>query len=485
MGSINGLLEWDQQTKLPPQGVAWRAEQIAWLAGEIHQREIDPQIGDWLGELKDSDLASDLHSDSGATIRELQHRYDKKRRLPLDLVQHQAKLHANGQQVWAQARKNNDFNSFASALDEIFRLKREEAQATCDTGCLYDALLDDYEPGARTAEVNQALRQLRDAMIPVIAQATENSSGDASDVLNRSYPVDKQREFSKEATKAIGFDYDRGRLDIAHHPFCAEAGPDDCRITTRYDDSRFNTAFFGCLHEAGHGMYEQGLRGDQYGLPPGTHCSIGIHESQSRLWENLVGRSAGFWNHFFAKAQGCFPRALDGCTTDQFFRAVNQIMPSLIRVEADEATYDLHIIIRFELEQALINQQLSVTELPVAWNDKYQQYLGITPPNDSEGVLQDIHWSAGLLGYFPTYSLGNIYASMLFQQAEKDLGALEPQFSEGNFASLLAWLREKVHRPGNRYRAGELMNLVTGSPIDHAPLADHLERKLTSVYYAT
>lgn len=478
LGSINALLEWDQQTQMPAAGASYRAEQVTYLAGKIHERATDDRLGDWLNELAGSDLASDPHSDTGATIRELSYRFRKKKKLPLDLVKRQAALHSTGQQIWVEARKQNDFQMFAKTLEEIFQLKREEAQATCETGCLYDALLDDYEPGAVTRDVTDALSQLRDALIPLITRAVEHGNSDAASLLRRSYPVTQQKSFVEEATRAIGFDYERGRLDIAPHPFCTETGPNDCRITTRYDESMFSSAFFGCLHEAGHGMYEQGLREDQYGLPPGMYCSLGIHESQSRLWENLVGRSRGFWKHFFDVARDHFPDALGDCNADSFFQAVNVITPSLIRVEADEATYNMHIIIRFELEQALIDGRLTVDELPEAWNTRYRQYLGIEPPDDSNGVLQDIHWSAGLVGYFPTYTLGNIYASMLYHQAESDLGLLEPKFESGDFQPLLDWLRENIHRRGNCLRASELMQRVTGSSIDHAPLVQHLTQKV-------
>jgi len=485
LGSVNALLEWDQQTMLPSGASEYRSQQITYLAGKLHQRETDPALGDWLGELSESDLAADPHSDSGSTIRELLHRYRKRSQLPIQLVQKQASLHSRGQQIWIQARKSDDFESFRETLDEIFRLKREEAQAVtpmCGTAdCLYDALLDDYEPGAKTVEVADALAQLRDALIPLIARANEHRGKTCGEVLTRTWPVSQQTELVKRATAAIGFDYQRGRLDIAHHPFCTETGPHDVRMTTRYDERMFNSAFFGSLHEAGHGMYEQGLPGEQYGLPPGCYCSLGIHESQSRLWENLVGRSAGFWEHFFPQARDLFPQALGDVSQSRFLRDVNEIKPSLIRVEADEATYNMHIIIRFELEQDLLEQRLRVADLPAAWNEKYRQYLGIEPPGCADGVLQDIHWSAGLIGYFSTYSLGNIYASMLFQKAESDLGSLEDQFAKGDFKGLLHWLSQSVHRRGNRYRANELMQKVTGAAIDHRPLIDHLQRKVDTL----
>jgi carboxypeptidase Taq len=284
------------------------------------------------------------------------------------------------------------------------------------------------------------------------------------------------------AAAKIGFDFERGRLDTTHHPFCTEIGPHDCRILTRYDEHFFSSAFFGTLHEAGHGIYEQGLRTEFYGLPPGQYCSLGLHESQSRLWENLVGRSLGFWRHFWPETSRLFAESLQSVTIEEFWRAINYSAPSLIRVEADEATYNLHIALRFELESALINGDLDVRDLPTAWSDKYQQYLGLRPGDDAEGVLQDIHWSAGLFGYFPTYTLGNLYASQLFEAAEQALGPLEPQFAQGEFAPLLNWLRRNVHHRGQTNTAAEIVAEASGLPASQSALAKHLNRKFASVY---
>ncbi len=480
--SINALLEWDQQTNLPQSAGGYRAEQVTYIASQIHKRQTDSQFGQWLSELSDSELALDLHTDAGSTIRELKHRFEKKRRLPVELIERQAKAFSLAQNVWVDARKNNDFAQFAPHLKEIFELKREEAQAIDGPGSLYDVLLDDFEPGASTEEVGQVLAALKAQIVPLISAVSESPIRVQTELLHRNFPKHEQKKFAVNATKAIGFDYQRGRIDIAHHPFCTELGPDDCRITNRYDESFFNPGFFGALHEAGHGLYEQGLRSQCYGIPPGNYCSLGLHESQSRLWENLVGRSQGFWNHFYPAAQKHFVDALDEVPQNDFYRAINQVKPSLIRVEADEATYDLHIIIRFELEQALLEGELAVDDLPGAWNDKYLEYLGICPTNDREGVLQDIHWSAGLVGYFPTYSIGNIYAAQLFSQANQVIGDLDEQFAAGEFRPLLKWLRSHVHSAGNRFRAGELMAELTNSSLDQRPMVDHLRKKLSLIY---
>lgn len=411
--SVQGLLEWDERTLMPPDAGEYRAEQITYLSRLIHERRTDPRIGDWLDVLTSSDLASDRHSESGTTIRQLKRDYDKRRRLPVRLVEELTAACVLGQQGWVKARAANDFAMFAPLLERIVALKREQAEALGYVDHPYDALLDEYEPAARTADVARVLEGLREELAPFVASIMGSGRRPRVEVLKRRFPSAAQEAFGKSAAATIGFEFQRGRLDVTHHPFCSGVGPKDCRITTRYDEQFFPQAFFGILHEAGHGIYDQGLRVEQYGLPPGTYVSLGIHESQSRLWENLVGRSRPFWECFYPRAQAAFPDALSDVSLDDFHFAINDVRPSLIRVEADEATYNLHIIVRFELEQSLLKGDLQVAELPIAWREKYRKLLGIEPPDAASGVLQDIHWSAGLIGYFPTYSLGNLYAAVV------------------------------------------------------------------------
>jgi carboxypeptidase Taq len=480
--SAKELLEWDERTCLPVAAGDYRAEQITCLSGIIHKRHTDPRVGEWLSELHGSPLADDPHSDAGTTVRELRRQYDRRVRVPQPLVEELARASILGQQAWVKARESDDFAGFMPHLETILRLKREEADALGIGECPYDALLDEFEPGASTRNVTAILDDLREELVPLVAEIAHSRRAPSTDVLRRRYPVAAQEAFGRSAAKAIGFDFQRGRLDVTHHPFCAGMGPHDCRITTRYDERFFPSAFFGILHEAGHGIYEQGLRAEQYGLPPGSYVSLGIHESQSRLWENLVGRSHGFWEHFLPLAQQAFPTALAGVSLDGFYEAVNHVQPSLIRVEADEATYNLHIIVRFELEQALMNGTLAVSDLPQAWRAKYQQYLGIEPQNDAEGVLQDVHWSAGLIGYFPTYSLGNLYAAQFFEAASRALGNVVAMFAHGDFAPLGGWLRRQIHEPGQCYSASQLVERVTGEALSHQPLLDHLHGKLRPIY---
>jgi carboxypeptidase Taq len=478
--SVESLLGWDERTMLPTAAGEYRAEQMTLLAGMLHRRRTDQRLGEWLNALVDAKLAP--HSDSGATVRELKRQYDRRVKLPQALVEELARTAVLGQQAWVTARADDDFASFKPLLEKTFKLKREQAQAIGYPQCMYDALLEDYEPGALTSQVSQVLSALREQLVPLVADIGASKRRPKTEILERRFPRGAQEAFAKEVAGRLGFDFQRGRLDVTAHPFCSSLGPHDCRITTRYDERHFPGAFFGVLHEAGHGIYDQGLRPEYYGLPPGEAVSLGIHESQSRLWENLVGRSRSFWDYFYAPAQKQFAESLGNVPIDDFYAAINDVRPSLIRVEADEATYNLHILVRFELEQALVNDGLKCADLPGAWKEKYRHYLGIAPPDDRQGVLQDIHWSAGLIGYFPTYSLGNLYASQFFQQADKDLGGLDQQFAAGKFEPLRDWLREKIHHLGQCYTADELVRRVTGQPLSHAPLMQHLRGKFGPLF---
>ena len=480
--TIESLLYWDERCMMPPQGAAFRAEQASQLAGLIHERQTDPRLGEWLHELASSPLAADPHSDSGTTIRQIQRLYEKKTRLPRALVEELTRAAVLGQQAWQAARRDNDFASFAPHLERIFRLKREQAEALGYRETPYDALLDDFEPGELTSHVLDVLCRLRDALVPLVAAIAASSRRPPVEILHRCYPLPAQERFGRHVAACIGFDFNRGRLDVTAHPFCSGIGPQDCRITTRYDERFFNSAFFGILHEAGHGIYDQGLRAEVFGLPPGEAASMGIHESQSRLWENLVGRSLAFWRHFYPQAQRAFPEALGEVPLEAFYAAINDVRPSLIRVEADEATYNLHILVRFELELELLQGGLRVGDLPGAWREKYGSYLGVVPADERQGVLQDIHWSGGLVGYFPTYSLGNLYAAQFFAKADGELGGLAAQLEQGEFGPLRTWLREKIHAAGQRYTAAELVERVTGRPLSHEPLVAHLRAKFTPLY---
>jgi carboxypeptidase Taq len=483
LASINETLGWDERTHLPPAGGDYRAEQSTVLAGLVHQGWVDAKFGQQIDELLAGlEDPADPQNDMAVVARRLKRQRDKRVKLPQTLVEELARATVLGQQAWQEAKQKDDFPSFRPFLERMIELKRQQAEALGYAECPYDALLDEFEPDELTANVAKVLEGLREELVPLVAKIQACGRRPDTSILHREFPQDAQDRFGREASAAIGYDFNRGQLDVTAHPFCTTLGPNDVRITTRYDEHFFNSAFFGILHESGHGMYDQGQPVEHFGLPIGEFVSLGIHESQSRMWENLVGRSRAFWTHFYPRAKHYFPAALGDVSLDDFHFAVNDVRPSLIRIEADEATYNLHILIRFELERALLDGTLQVADLPEAWNGKYQQYLGITPPDNRTGVLQDVHWSAGLIGYFPTYSLGNLYAAQFFVRAEADLGNLAELFSQGNFRPLLTWLREKVHCQGQRYSASELVERATGRPLSARPLVEHLTAKMGVLY---
>jgi carboxypeptidase Taq len=482
LASLGDLAEWDEQTGMPPQAAEYRAEQLEWIAGEVHRRSTDKSILEMLDLLADSHLSDDPHSGWGANIRRLRTTLHKQAKVPQRLIEELAKLTALGQQVWSQARRDDNFPAFRPYLEKIVARKREYAETVGYAEVPYDALLDDYEPEALTREVASVLNALRDDLVPLVAEITESTQQVDDAIVMRHYPADIQARFARRAAEQIGFDFGAGRVDVSAHPFCTTLGPRDVRLTTRYDEHHFNEAFFGVLHEAGHGMYEQGLPAEFHGLPAGEHCSMGVHESQSRLWENFVGRGRPFWEYFFPLAQREFGTPLADVSLEQFHAAVNCVRPSLIRTDADEVTYNLHVLIRFELEQELIAGRLTVTDLRDAWATKYEQSLGVAVPNDANGVLQDIHWSGGMIGYFPTYTLGNVYAAQLFEAARRDLGDLDAMFRVGEFVPLLTWLREKVHQFGQCYPATQLIERATGEALSHKPLVRYLRDKYSPPY---
>lgn len=482
--STGAVLGWDRETYMPPGGAEHRASQLSLLSGIHHQSATDPHIGELLDALQDSELNDSAERDTAVNLRELRHRYDRQRRLPQTLVEELARVTALAQHHWAEARQANNYAAFSPWLDNVIRLKREEAAAVgfADGGESYDALLDEYEPECTSREVATVFGRLREKLVPLLESIRSCECGPDEAILVRDYPIDQQEEFGRVAAKAIGFDFSSGRLDVAAHPFCSGTGPGDCRMTTRYDARFFSGSFFGTLHETGHGLYEQGLPREAWGTPLGTAVSLGIHESQSRLWENIVGRGRSFWQHFYSQAQSFFPDSLGQTSLDDFVFAINAVKPSLIRVEADEVTYNLHIMLRFDIERDLISGDLSVDDLPAAWNERFRRDFGIAPDSDANGCMQDVHWSAGLFGYFPTYALGNMYASQFFEAARAELGDLDAQFAAGEFAPLLGWLREHIHQQGQRLPAGRLVEVVTGHKLSDEPLIRHLESRFLPLY---
>lgn len=480
--SIGGVLGWDERVNMPRQGGEHRANQLSYLSGKAHTLATDPKVGEWLSTIEGSGLLSDPLSPDAVTVRELRRYYDKQTKVPTELVEKITHAETIGQGIWVEARKDSDFAKFLPQLEKVIELKKQYAEAVGYDDVVYDALLDDYEPGMKTKEVDAVFSAFRPALVDFIKAIANSPKKPDTSIIERDYPVDRQRIFGEAGALAIGFDMTAGRLDTTAHPFCSGTGPGDCRITTRFNPNHLGQAFFGILHEAGHGMYEQGLPKEHWGTPMGDSVSLGIHESQSRMWENNVGRSKAFWQHFFPRAQQLFPNSLTGVEFDDFYFAINDVKPSFIRVEADEVTYGLHIMLRFELEQGIFDGSIKPANLNKEWSDRFTSYFGITPPNDAQGCLQDIHWSAGLFGYFPTYALGNLYAAQFFAKAKADIGNLEQMFAQGKFDALLSWLRKNIHSQGQRYRAPKLVEVVTGKPLSHEPFMSYLHEKFDPLY---
>ena len=482
LDSCAAVLHWDQRTFMPPKGSGHRAEQLALLAGMVHQQITAPLMGELLAEAEGSELVRGTGTPAAVNVREIRRTYDRATKLPQSLVEELARTTALAREVWVEARRQSDFARFRPWLEKLVALKRQEAEALGYTEVPYDALLDEYEPGERATRLTRLFDELKQELVPLVEAIAASGRRPDLSILERHYPVDRQEALGRAAAAAIGFDFAGGRLDPTTHPFCSGIGPGDTRLTTRYNPRDFGDAFFSILHEAGHGLYDQGLDPAHYGTPLGEAVSLGIHESQSRLWENFVGRSRAFWEYFFPQARQMFPEALGDVSLNAFHFAINDVRPSFIRVDADEATYNLHILLRFEMEQALISGDLKVADVPAAWNEAFKGLFGLSPPDDARGCLQDTHWSGGAIGYFPTYTLGNLYAAQFFAQARADLGDLDAQFRRGEFALLKEWLNAKIHRHGQRYRAADLLVAVTGNPLSHRPFLDHLRNKFASLY---
>ena len=477
--SAKSLLFWDHQTYMPRGGVPSRAEQVATLSRLAHEMVTDDETERLLKASGEPDPCSE----DGALIRRARRDYERATRLPAELVAETSRVTSLAESAWVRARGESDWSLFASHLEKVLALKREAAESLGYDDHPYDALLDAYEPGAKKARLEAVFEELKEGVLPLIGATVAKGDGkDRSGPLKGAFGEAGQEEFGREVISAFGYDWERGRQDRSIHPFCINFGPGDVRITTRFDGNWLAPALFGTMHEAGHALYEQGVDPSYARTPLGGGTSMGVHESQSRLWENLVGRSRAFWSHYYPKLREVFPQILGGIEAGAFYRAINALKPSEIRVEADEVTYNLHILLRFELEVALIEGSLSVADLPAAWNAKMEEYLGLVPKNDSAGVLQDIHWADGLFGYFPTYTIGNVLSVQFFDAAVEARPEIPEEIKSGSFSTLLGWLRENVHRHGSRYYPHELVERATGRPLDTAPYLRYLEDKFGELY---
>jgi carboxypeptidase Taq len=471
--SAQAVLDWDQMVMMPPAGAAVRAHRLETLERIAHERFTDDRIGELVTELGDLEASLPYDSDDASLIRVTRRDWEKARRIPAELAAAQAKAASEGMEAWVVARENDDYASFRPWLDRHLDLKRQVVACFDPADDPYDVLLDDYEPGTTTAEVEAVFARLREALVPLIA-ATAGTGGDGLGA--GPFPEEGQRAIGLAAMTAFGFDMDAFRLDTTVHPFCSSFGTSDIRVTTRYDEGDLES-LYSCMHEIGHGLYERGVSPTLERTPLASGCSSGLHESQSRLWENVVGRSLPFCRWIQPQLAATFPAALGGLTVEGLYRAVNRVQPSFIRVDADEVTYGLHIILRFELERELLAGTLSTADLPEAWNARFEEYLGLPVPENRLGVLQDVHWSCGLFGYFPTYQLGNVMSVQIWEAAQAALPGLAEQFERGDFSALGTWLRENLYALGRKLTPKETLARVAGGPIDPEPYLAYLRAK--------
>lgn len=485
LSSAAAVLGWDQETYMPEKAAALRGEQMAALSALVHERRTSARVGELIAACQE-DAALVADEEAAANLRALRHDFDRATRLPTPLVRSFAQTTSRAMHEWRAAREAGDFGHFAPWLQEVIDLNRERAEAlgVPAGGEAYDALLEDYEPGMTAAEIRRTFDALRAGLTPLIRDVAASGRKPEDAWQRTPIPVERQVAFNRTVIERLGFDLEAGRIDVSTHPFCEGIGPGDVRITTRYNEAGWADALSSTMHETGHAIYEQNLpKAERFGQPLAEAASMGIHESQSRMWENLVGRSRPFWEWALPRLKEAFGEpALQPLDVDTVYRGMNIVQPSLIRVESDETTYNLHIMLRFDLERALLTGDLAVADLPAAWNDRVRDDLGLTVPNDTKGVLQDIHWSMGAIGYFPTYTLGNLYAAQFWTAIRDALPDLDDQLRRGDFAPLTAWLRDNIHAHGRRYTAPELCQRITGRPLSHEPLLAYLEGKIRPVY---
>lgn len=491
LGSIGALLSWDQETYMPHAAAAHRADQSAMISAMVHERTTSPRIGELIAACEgDQSLLADPQA--AANVREMRRDYDRATKLPTDLVSELARVGSLAQEAWKDARARSDFAGFIPMLSTMIELTRRKAQcyasgkSATSNGTpaeLYDFLLDEFEPGVSAARIEAIFTPLRSRLATLIAQIAQSPYKPDRTLLEMEVPEQNQEAFARRVLAAMQFDTNAGRLDTTAHPFCSGMAPGDTRLTFRYAKEGFLEPLYGVMHEAGHGLYEQGLPKDErFGTPLSEAISLGFHESQSRMWENFVGRSQAFWQWAMGPAREELGPVIGEFTSDDLYRAANVVNPSFIRVEADEATYNLHVMLRFQMERAIFSGSLAVKDIPGAWNETFEKLLGLKVPDDRRGCLQDVHWSFGLFGYFPTYTLGNLYAAQLWETINKQIPTLTAQMARGEFGELKTWLNKNIHTHGRRYRSEELCQRLTGAPLSADPLMRHLEGRLKPIY---
>ncbi|WP_274650633.1 carboxypeptidase M32 [Paenibacillus humicola] len=479
-----GVLYWDLRTGAPRKGVEARSEAIGMLSAQSFQLATAPELGEWLSELEQPQTLEALSEIDRRLVAETRKDYDRSVKIPPGLYQEYVVLTSQSESVWEEAKASGDYASFEPYLDKIISYTNRFIDLWGPKETRYDTLLDAYEPGMTTAELDRVFGGLRGKLVPLAAAIANSPHQPDRSFLQQTFPKEAQKKFSLFILEQMGFDFGAGRLDESVHPFATGLNLGDVRITTRYLEHDVTSALFGTIHEGGHALYEQNIMKELLGTTLCTGTSMGIHESQSRFWENVIGRSKPFWQRYFGDLQQAFPNRLD-VDVEDFYRATNTVKPSLIRIEADELTYNLHIIIRYEIEKLIFNEGVKVSELPAVWNGKYKEYLGVEPGSDAEGVLQDVHWSGGAFGYFPSYSLGNMYAAQIADTMEREIPAMWELVGRGDLLPIKEWLTDKVYKFGKLRTPSELISGITGKPLDPDYLFVYLDKKYRDIYRLT
>ncbi|MFW5870452.1 MAG: carboxypeptidase M32 [Candidatus Sumerlaeota bacterium] len=481
LSGASACLSWDQETYMPPGAQEARGNQMARIGQIIHEKFTSDEMGQLLEKLQGDDAPED--EDARVAVERTAWNFERQAKVPGELVSEIARAQSASVACWAKARVENDFESFLPHLEKLLKLQRRYADCVKESGqSQYDALLQSYERGETAEHIEQVFSGLRDALVPLLERIQSDGTPVTTDFLHQTYDTQAQWDFGIQVLKDMGFDFERGRQDRSAHPFTSGFHPTDVRLTTRLAAEDFGSGLFSTMHEGGHGLYDQGFLEKDWGTPLGDSISLGVHESQSRMWENFVGRSKAFWKHYYAELQELFINQLGEVPLETFYRGINEVKPSLIRVEADEVTYSLHIILRFEIERKLLDGALDPLQLPEVWREKMQEYLGAAPEDNRDGCMQDIHWAWGMVGYFPTYTLGNLLSAQLWETIQEQIPDIEDKIEAGSLSVLTEWLREKIHHVGMRKLAPELCESVTGRPLSAQPFIDYLNRKFSDVY---
>lgn len=477
-----GLIYWDMRTGLPKKGIEGRSSVVGTLSGEMFKLTISDEMGEYLDVLRQPEVEAQLGDIDRKLVKECAKDYERSRKIPPEKYEAYVVLTSQAEAAWEEAKETADWEKFKPYLKRIVETNLEFIELWGYSGSKYNTLLDQYEPGMTEAKLDQLFGALRERLVPLVAAIGESPNKPDTSFLRQSFDIGKQKEFSHFILRQMGYDFEAGRLDETMHPFAIGLNPGDVRITTHYYEHDVVNALFSSIHEGGHALYEQNISRDLMGTLLCTGTSMGIHESQSRFWENMIGRSRPFWNRYFKDLQALFPGQLDHVTPEQFYRGINEVKPSLIRIDADELTYNLHIMIRYEIEKALFAGTITVDDLPEVWNAKYKEYLGVEPRHAGEGVLQDVHWSGGSFGYFPSYALGNMYAAQFAHTLRKAMPNLDEEIEAGRLLPIKEWLTEQIYQYGKLQDPAEIILRVTGEELNPQYLIDYLTDKAKDIY---